>query len=45
MNCIKLQFLKTDRCHELSSYMLHRDFKSASELRAVLLTIYPSLPI
>jgi len=44
-NCTGLQFLDTDGCHGISSYQLRDEFKSVSELRAVLLSIYPSLPI
>ena len=44
-NCTGLQTLYTFRCQRLSSYKLRFHFKSLSELRAVLLSIYPSLPI
>ena len=44
-NCTRLQLLRTIGCNGLSSYKLCRHYKSISELRAVLLSIYPSLPI
>jgi hypothetical protein len=45
-NCIGLHSLDSSGCFELSHHKLRRDdFKSVSELRAVLLSIYPSLPI
>ena len=44
-NCTGLQLLFTYGCNGLSSRKLCRHFKSVSELRAVLLSIYPSLPI
>jgi hypothetical protein len=45
-NCTGLQYLNTYDCYSLSSDELRRDdFKSISKLRAVLLSIYPSLPI
>ena len=44
-NCTGLQLLDTFGCNGLSSSTLHDEFKSISELRAVLLSIYPSLPI
>ena len=44
-NCTGLQYLDTFWCWGLSSDLLCRSFKSISELRAVLLSIYPSLPI
>ena len=43
-NCTGLQLLDTYRCDGLSSKKLRRSFKSVSELRAVLLSIYPSPP-
>ena len=45
-NCTGLQLLHIYGCDGLSSRMLRRRvFKTVSELRAVLLSIYPSLPI
>jgi F-box/leucine-rich repeat protein 2/20 len=44
-NCTGLQLLGTCRCNGLSSDKLRHHFKSVSELRAVLLSIYPFLPI
>ena len=44
-NCTGLQLLCTYGCDGLSCDKLRRNFKSASELRAVILSIYPSLPI
>jgi hypothetical protein len=45
-NCTKLQFLLTYKCYRISSYKLrYSSFKSLSELRAALLSIYPSLLI
>ena len=44
-NCTRLQSLRTIWCWGLSSSTLHDEFKYISELRAVLLSIYPSLPI
>ena len=45
-NCTGLQSLRTYDCNGLSRDKLRRRvFKSVSELRAVLLSIYPSLPI
>jgi len=42
-NCTGLQLLYTDGCSGLSSDELRYEFNSVSELRAVLLSIYPSL--
>ena len=44
-NCTGLQYLYTYGCDGLSSDKLHYHFKSVYQLRAVLLSIYPSLPI
>ena len=44
-NCTGLQHLNTFECNGLSSDELRHEFNSISELRAVLLSIYPSLPI
>ena len=44
-NCTGLQYLNTDGCDGLSSDELLDDFDSVFELRAVLLSIYPSLLI
>ena len=44
-NCTGLQLLDTYDCNGLSSKKLRRSFKSVSELRATLLSIYPSFPI
>jgi len=44
-NCTGLQLLGTYGCYRLSSDKLQHQFKSISKLRAVLLSIYPSLPI
>jgi len=44
-NCTQLQLLKTGGCFGHSSYELRHKFNSVSELRAVLLSKYPSLPI
>ena len=44
-NCTGLQYLYTGECNRLSDEELRDEFKSVSELRAVLLSIYPSLPI
>ena len=44
-NCTGLQYLCTYGCDGLSSDELRDEFNSVSELRAVLLSIYPSLPI
>jgi len=41
-NCTELQLLTTYQCYSLSSEKLRHDFDSLSELRAVLLSIYPS---
>jgi len=44
-NSTRLQYLRTYGCDGLSSDKLHSyGFKSVSELRAALLSIYPSLP-
>ena len=43
-NCTRLKYLETYHCNRLSSDELHREFFSVSELRAVLLSIFPSLP-
>jgi len=40
-----LKALYTYGCMELSSYKLRSTFKSVSDLRAALLSIYPSIPI
>jgi len=45
-NCTQLQSLCTYRCNGLSSDKLHNyEFESVSELRAILLSIYPFHPI
>ncbi len=44
-NCTGLQYLFARRCLRLSSDELRHEFKSISKLRAVLLSIYPSLSI
>ena len=44
-NCTGLQYLDTYDCDGLSSYKLRDEFNSVSKLRAVLLSIYPSLQI
>ncbi len=44
-NSTELQLLKSSACIEVSNYKLSDYFKSVSELRAVLLSIYPSFPI
>ena len=44
-NCTGLQLLNTYQCNSLSSDELRGFFHSVSELRAVILSIYPSLPI
>jgi len=44
-NCTGLQSLSTYGCNSLSSDTLRKAFKSLSELRAVHLSIFPSLPI
>jgi hypothetical protein len=44
-NCTGLQYLNAYGCNGLSSNKLRCEFKSISELRAVLLSIYPSLQI
>jgi len=44
-NCTGLQYLCASRCDGLSSNKLRNEFKSVSELRAALLSIYPFLPI
>jgi len=44
-NCTGLLFLDAFECNGLSSYKLRHDFHSVSELRAVLLFIYPFLQI
>jgi len=44
-NWTGLQYLRTYGCDGLSSRKLCKEFKSVSELQAVLLSIYPSLPI
>jgi len=44
-NCTGLQSLNTYGCDLLSSDELRHHFKSISELRAILLSIYPSLSI
>jgi len=46
-NCTGLKYLCSSGCDGLSSHKLrsYDEFKSVSELRAVLLSIYPSLPI
>ena len=43
--CTGLQSLHTNGCYGLSNYELRDEFKSVSELRAILLPMYPSLPI
>ena len=43
-NCTEIQSLRTYQCKGLSRSKLRGEFKSVSELRAVLLSIYPSLP-
>ena len=43
-NCTGLQLLDTDRCTGLSHSKLRRTYKSISELRDALLSIYPTLP-
>jgi len=40
-NCTGLQSLDADGCSGLSNYRLRHNFKSVSELRAVILSIYP----
>ena len=42
-NCTEFKALRTYRCNGLSSIKLRDEFSSVSELRAVLLSIYPSL--
>jgi hypothetical protein len=44
-NCTGLQLLTTDDCNNLSSVELCDEFESVYELRAVLLSMYPSLQI
>ena len=44
-NCTGLQFLSTVGCDGLSSDELRNHFMSVFKLRAVLLSIYPSLQI
>jgi hypothetical protein len=44
-NCTGLQYLRTYNCYRLSSKELRDVFKSVSELRTILLIMYPSLPI
>ena len=44
-NCTGLQLLFTYGCNRLSNSKLRYEFMTVSELRAVLLSIYPSLPI
>ena len=44
-NCIGLKALYTYGCMELSSYKLRSTFKTVSDLRAALLSIYPFIPI
>ena len=44
-NCTGLKYFNTYRCDGLSCSKLRRSFNSISELRAILLSIYPSLPI
>ena len=44
-NCNELQLLDAFGCNGLSSHKLRQYFQSVSKLRAVLLSIYPSLPI
>ena len=44
-NCTGLQNLRIYGCDGLSNYKLFDEFESVSELRATLLSIYPSLPI
>ena len=44
-NCTGLQHLLTDHCNGLSSQKLRDEFNSVSKLRAILLSIYPSLSI
>jgi len=44
-NCSELQLFLTHNCDGLSTDELRHEFKSISELRAVLLSIYPSLQI
>jgi hypothetical protein len=44
-NCTGLKLLKTGGCNGLSSYNLRNDFRYVFQRRAVLLSIYPSLPI
>ena len=45
INCTALESLCTYQCIGISSDKLRHHFKSLSELRAALLSIYPSLPI
>jgi len=40
-NCTGLQYFDDRECDGLSSYKLRHQFKSLSQLRAVLLSIYP----
>jgi len=44
-NCTGLQYLDTYECYGISSIYLRYQFNSVSELRAALLSIYPSLLI
>jgi hypothetical protein len=44
-NCTGLHLLRTYGCNGISSDDLRSEFNSVSELRAILLSIYPSLPI
>jgi len=44
-NCTGLQYLRTHGCNGLSSQKLRKQFNSVFELRTVLLSIFPSLPI
>jgi len=44
-NCTGLQLLTTYGCSGISINKLRGEFNSISKLRAVLLSIYPSLPI
>ena len=43
-NCTGLQYLGTNSCTGLSDSKLRRTYKSISELRDALLSIYPTLP-
>jgi len=44
-NWTGLQYLRTYVCNGLSSHKLRKEFKSVSQLRTALLSIYPSIPI